>query len=317
MWTILKLIEWTAGYFAKYGVPNPRLDAELLLSHTLNKKRIALYLSFEQPVVEGDLAIFKGYVQRRAKREPLQYIIGSQDFCGVTMQVTPAVLIPRPETELLVEETLSLVARRSSLGKRATNHESRVTILDLCTGSGCIIAALANKLPDAHFTGVDISETALEIARQNTEKWKDRVELLHGNLFEALSPPPIPPRRWNGFHLRGGMGGGAFDVIISNPPYVAESDWPTLQPEIRDHEPKEALIAGEDGLAIIKDITNNAHRFLKPGGQLIIELGDGQADAVRQLVANAGHYCKTELLKDYGGVERIIWTSLSSTAGAN
>ncbi len=294
IWTILKLIEWTTEYFTKHDVPNPRLDAELLLSHVLKKKRIELYLDFEKAVPENDLAAFKELIQRRSKREPLQYIIGVQDFYGVPIKVTPAVLIPRPETELLVNKVLSLVAPHPALSPegRGGGERGQATILDLCTGSACIIAALANELPNAHFIGTDISAAALDVARQNTEKWKDRVELPHGNLFE-----PVRSRQ--------------FDFITSNPPYVPEGELATLQSEVRDFEPKEALIAGKDGLEIIREIINNAHSFLKPGGHLVMEIGDKQADEVRRLITDAGHYNEPEFLKDHGGIERIVitWTN--------
>lgn len=282
MWTTLKLIEWTTEYFAKHGIPNSRLDAELLLSHVLKKKRIELYLDFEKVVSENDLAAFKGLIQRRSKREPLQYIVGVQDFYGVPINVTPAVLIPRPETELLVERIIKL----------ATSHQPPVTILDLCTGSACIIAALANELPNARFVGTDISPAALDVARQNIDKWKDRVELLHGNIFE-----PVCSRQ--------------FDIITSNPPYVSEGEFATLQPEVRDFEPKEALVSGKDGLEIIREIINNAHSFLKPGGLLVMEMGDGQADAVRRIITDSGHYNEVKVIKDYGGIERIVTARLS------
>jgi len=287
MWTILKLLEWTTDYFAKHGIESPRVDAELLLSHILKKKRIELYLDFEKVVSENDLSSFKALIQRRIKREPLQYITGEVNFYGITIKVTPDVLIPRPETELLVEHVLQV-----------TSHKSQVTILDLCTGSGCIIAALAGKLPMARFVGVDISEAALAIARENTERWKDRIELLCGDLFEPLLCNDLPQ----------------FDIIASNPPYVPEGELSSLQPEVRDFEPREALIAGKDGLEIIIKIINNAHNFLKPGGHLIMEIGDKEADSVRRLIADTGHYNEPEVIRDYGGMERIIkvrnlWTN--------
>lgn len=288
-WTILKLIEWTAEYFKKHGIPNPRLDAELLLAHILNKKRIELYLCFEQIVSAGDLAIFKGYIQRRIKREPLQYITGVQEFYGIPIKVTPAVLIPRPETELMVEKALSLV----SGGPPSADPPA---ILDLCTGSGAILAAMASRMPNARLVGTDISEDALGIAEGNTRKWNDRIRLLKSDLFDALRhpDPPIPI---------------AYDLIITNPPYIAEGDGPSLQPEVRDFEPKEALFAAEDGLAMIKKIINDAPNFMKKGGHLIMEIGDGQAEAVRTLVANNGSYARAETVKDYGGIERILITS--------
>ena len=307
-WTTLKLIEWTSDYFQKNGIPNPRLDAELLLSHILNKKRIDLYLAFDQTVSETDLATFKGYIQRRVKREPLQYITGVQEFWGLPIKVTPDVLIPRPETELLVEYTLKNLPPTQSLpleggGKR----EGVITILDLCTGSGFIISALASELTNAQFVGTDISEKALEIAKFNTEKWKERVELLHGDLFKLLSPPPKPS------HLEAeGQGEGAFDLIVSNPPYVPESQIMILQPEIKDYEPKIALVAEDNGLAIIRKIVNDAPKYLRKDGRLVMEIGDGQAEEVKKIIADNGSYGKIEIIKDYGGIERIIITNFKS-----
>ncbi len=293
MWTILKLIEWTADYFTKNGVPNPRLDAELLLAHTLNKKRIDLYLAFEAAVSETDLATFKGYIQRRAKREPLQYITGVQEFYGIPIKVTPAVLIPRPETEILVEKALKTVLASVGSGVLASETPTHldagtpIRILDLCTGSGAIIAALASQLPEARFVGTDISKAALEIAGQNTEKWKDRVTLLRGDLFMPIA-------------------GKTFDLIISNPPYCPEVERASLQPEVRDHEPAEALFAGANGLAIIRKIIADAPKFLKPEGWLFMEIGEAQAEKVKELIKAMACYKEPEVIKDYSGIERII-----------
>lgn len=289
-WTILKLIEWTTEYFTKNNIPNPRLDSELLLAHVLNKKRIDLYLSFEKVVSEKDLALFKEYIQRRVKREPLQYITGVQEFYGIPIKVTPDVLIPRPETEILVEQALKLL---SSDNDPASVQSCERTILDLCTGSGAIIAALANELPSAKLVGTDISAKALEVARLNTEKWKDRVTLLEGNLFEPLrSGDPASVR--------------AYDIVTANPPYISEADKDNIQPEVKDFEPKEALFAGEDGLAIIKRIINDSPKFLKPNGYLVMEIGDKQVDDVKYMIANNGSYDKVDAVKDYSGIERII-----------
>jgi len=333
-WTILKLLEWTSEYFAKHGIESPRVDAELLLGHVLKKKRLDLYLDFEKIVSEKNLAEFKALIQRRIKREPLQYIVGDVNFYGVSIKVTPDVLIPRPETELLVEKTLSKIptSQRPPSEALVAGTNAPINILDLCTGSACIIAALANKLENAHFVGTDISEKALDVARQNIKNWGDRIELLHGDLFEPLSPPPLPsPLKGEGREkttgsatsfpfnkkitthiaipspLRGeGEGGGVFDVITANPPYVPEGELATLQPEVRDFEPKQALVAGKEGLEIIEKIIDNAHSFLKPGGHLIMEIGDGQADKVQNLACENGHYEDIDIIRDYGGIERII-----------
>lgn len=285
-WTILKLIEWTSDYFQKHDILNPRLDAELLLSHVLNKKRIDLYLAFDHEVSESNLATFKGYIQRRIKHEPLQYITGVQEFYGLSIKVTPDVLIPRPETELLVEHVLKLV----------TNHESQITILDLCTGSGCIVAALASQIPDAQLVGIDISEKALEIAKLNTENWKKRIKLLHGDLFEPLRAHDSTIAQ-------------SYDLITSNPPYVPEPQLVSLQPEIKDYEPKIALVAEDNGLAIIRKIINDATKYLKKGGRLVMEIGDGQAEEVKTIIASNGSYGEVTVIKDYSGIERIISVS--------
>lgn len=280
-WTILKLIEWTTEYFGKAGVPNPRLDAELLLAHTLNKKRIDLYLCFDKEVDEKDLAIFKGSIQRRAKREPLQYILGTQDFCGVQIKVTPDVLIPRPETEILAETAINLCKAMTP----------PISVLDLCTGSGAIVAAMANRLPEATFVGVDISEAALGVARENTAAWSGRIELLQGDLYAPLSAE--------------GKALGPFDLITANPPYISESDMGSLQAEVRDHEPRVALVAGQGGLAIIEKILDDAPRFLKSGGAVVMEVGEEQAFQVKDM-AGAKDFKSVEIVKDYSGVERIV-----------
>ncbi len=286
-WTILRLLEWTAEFFKKHEIPNPRLDAELLLSHVLGKKRIDLYLAFDETVGAGDLTRFKELIQRRQKREPLQYITGVQEFFGVPIKVTPDVLIPRPETEILVEETLKCLSQRTNV------PTYQRTILDLCTGSGCIIAALANELPDATFTGIDISEKAIAIAKENTQKWSNRVEFLQGDLFSPL----LTHQRTNA---------PTYDVITCNPPYIPSPDFATLQEEVRDYEPKEALVSGDDGLDIVRVIITEAHHHLKPHAPLVMEIGINQASAVKEFIESAGKYDTPIFIKDFSGIDRIV-----------
>lgn len=277
-WTTLKLIQWTAGYFEKFKIPNPRLDAELLLAFVLKCKRIDLYTDHEKKIREKELAHFKELIQRRIKREPLQYIVGETEFYGLTFKVTPEVLIPRPETELLVEEALKAGAF--------------LKILEIGTGSGCIAITLAKHLPEASIVATDISKEALEIAHQNAihHKVADRIELI---------PADIAP--WKRFTAEGRQ----FDLIVSNPPYVPVSIKSNLQPEIQNHEPEVAIFGGPDGLDFFRTILQDAIHFLKPGGHILFEIGDDQNKAVSQLLEKAG-FQKITVRIDYQEIDRII-----------
>lgn len=272
-WTSLKLIQWTAGHFEKKGIPNPRLDAELLLAHVLKCQRVDLYTGFEKTVSEKHLAEFKALIERRARREPLQYIIGETEFWGLKIKVTPDVLIPRPETELLVEEALKVPAA--------------VDILEIGTGSGCIAVALAKHLPQAKIVATDMSKEALSVAKENAEAHgvADRIE------FVASDIAP-----WLFFETQG----REFDLIVSNPPYIDSLELDRLQPEVSQHEPRRALDGGKTGLEIIEKILREAPDFLKKGqGRLLMEVGEGQAVRLKK-----DFPC--EIRKDYSGIERLI-----------
>jgi release factor glutamine methyltransferase len=269
-WTSLKLIQWTTGYFEKKGIPNPRLDAELLLAHVLKCPRINLYVDHEKTVSERDLAKFRELIERRAQREPLQYIVGETEFWGLKFKVTPDVLIPRPETELLVEEALK--------------YPEAKQILDIGTGSGCIAIALAKNLPAATIVATDLSKEALSVAKENAETHAvaDRIE------FVASDIAP-----WLFFETQEKK----FDLIISNPPYVPSLDLDLLQPEVSKFEPRPALDGGKTGLSTVEKILHEAPDFLGRHGLLLMEIGEGQADALRPRL--------TTVLKDYNGIERI------------
>jgi release factor glutamine methyltransferase len=271
-WTSLKLIQWTAGHFEKKGIPNPRLDAELLLAHVLKCKRIDLYVGHEAAVSDKDLAKYRELIERRAKREPLQYILGATEFWGLKFKVTPDVLIPRPETELLVEEALK--------------NKDVISILDIGTGTGCIAIALAKNLPEAKVTATDLSKEALAVAKENAEAngVADRIE------FVASDIAP-----WLFFETQDRK----FDLIVSNPPYIRSLELDLLQPEVGQFEPRGALNGGDDGLETIKKILKEAPDFLKQGGRLLMEVGEGQAASLQREIA-------CEIRKDYGGIERII-----------
>ncbi len=278
-WTVLRLIQWSAGYLAEKGVEQARLDAEHLLAHSLGKPRLQLYLEFDRPLTSEELASFKPLLLRRAAREPLQYIVGRTGFRELELRTDPRALIPRPETEVLVEVVLDL-----------TRNRSGVSALDIGTGTGCVALSLAREGPFASVTAVDLSAEALELAGENAELsgLTDSVTFVHGSLYEAL---PADER---------------YDVIVSNPPYIAESDRPELQTEVGGFEPDAALFAGVDGLAVITGIVEGAPLRLRPGGLLALEVGLGQSEAVEALIRDTGAFQPAQTHKDWTGRPRIV-----------
>lgn len=273
IWTTLKVLTWTTGYLAEKGVENARREAEWLLCEATGLDRVGLYLNFDKPMSDDELAAYRALVARRGKREPLQHILGSQEFDGLTFEVSPAVLIPRHDTETLLEQALQQVPHPCA-------------ILDIGTGSGCIAIALAKRLPEAAVAAVDLSAEALAVARRNAELHAVKVELLQGSFFEPLA-------------------GRRFDLIVSNPPYIITADLATLQPEVRDYEPNLALDGGADGLDAYRAIIIQAADHLQPGGWLWFEVGAGQAADVAALLAQAG-FGGIITASDPGGIERVV-----------
>lgn len=272
-WTVLKVLNWTKGYLAEKGVENARLEAEWLLCAATGLDRVGLYVNFEKPLSDAELTPFRAMVARRAKREPLQYILGSQEFYGLDFTVTPDVLIPRHDTEVLVQAAID----RASGARR---------ILDIGVGSGCIAVTLAKTLPGVEVWGVEKSPAALALAQQNAERHGVRVTLCEGSLFE-----PFPGER--------------FDLIVSNPPYIPTADLETLQPEVRDYEPWGALDGGPDGLDFYRTIIPAAREHLSPGGWLLFELGIGQAEAVGAMLTQSG-FVDTFTAKDPSLIDRVV-----------
>lgn len=273
-WTVLKVLEWTKGYLAEKGVENARLEAEWMLCAVLGLDRVGLYVNFDKPLSEAELALFRGMVARRARREPLQYILGTQEFMGLEFDVTPAVLIPRPDTAALVEEAV----KRGAEVRR---------VLDIGVGSGCIAVSLARLLPGAEVLGVERSPEALAVAWRNAEKNGVTVTLFEGSLFD-----PFPEER--------------FDLIVSNPPYIPTGDLETLQPEVRDFEPRGALDGGVDGLDFYRLIIPAAPDYLSPSGWLLFEAGIGQAEEILALFAQAGRFGELFTAKDAAGIDRVV-----------
>ena len=263
------------------GVAEPERDAERLLGHLLGLDRAALHAEPARAVGAEEANRFRDLVQRRAAREPLQHLTGEQEFWSLSFRVTPDVLIPRPETEHLVEALLRLRLRPEPL------------LLDLGTGSGCLAIAAAREIPGALVVATDIESAALEVARGNALRHglSERITFLRGDLFA-----PLIGRRWE----RG------FDVILSNPPYVPEADWKGLEPEVREHEPKGALTPGADGLAIHRRLAVGAASWLRPGGMLLAEIGSGQGETARALYAPPAPLELVAIEPDLAGIPRVI-----------
>lgn len=276
----LELTRLAAEHLAGKGIEDARLEAELLLAHVLGLKRLDLYLQFERPLEPGEVDAYRAALRRRATREPLQYITGEAAFRDLTLRVDPRVLIPRPETELLVGEVLQWVADRGLTDARA---------LDLGTGSGAIALSLAAEGPFERVIGTDRSADALAVAAANAERagTDEVVEFRRGSLFEPIGDAED------------------YHVIVSNPPYVADPERDTLMPEVRDHEPGEALFAGPDGLAVIRSIIAGAPAYLVPGGLLALEVGLGQATAVTALLEERG-FASPRTIEDLTGRERMV-----------
>ena len=280
---ILDIINRTAPFLENHGVESPRLNIELLLAHLLGKRRLDLYMEFERELDEPTLAKLREMVKRRAAGEPLQYITGEAEFCGLKFAVDRRVLIPRPETELLVETVLEQVKSRLTL------HVSRLTLVDLGTGSGCVAVALAKKMDGAEVYATDSSAEAVAVARGNAARHgvEKKIRFLQGDLLSVIPDS-----------LR-------VDVLVSNPPYIASGALAGLPKEVRDFEPVQALVAGEDGLKVIRRIVSDASRFLLPDGVLALELGAGQRAVVEPLCVAHGLQV-TKVVKDLQGHERVI-----------
>jgi release factor glutamine methyltransferase len=273
-WTVLKILTWTKEYLAGKGVDNARLESEWLLSALLGLDRVGLYVNFDRPLSEAELAAYRGMVTRRARREPLQYILGTQEFMGLEFETTPAALIPRHDSETLVQEAI----KRG----RGVNR-----ILDIGVGSGCIAVALAINLPDTRVYGVEQSAPALELAGRNAGKHGVVVTLAHGSLFEPFSETP-------------------FDLIVSNPPYIPTVEIASLQPEVRDYEPSDALDGGADGLDFYRSIIPAAPDHLNPGGWLLFETGIGQAEQVIGIFTGTGRFVELFTARDPAGIDRVV-----------
>ena len=332
------MLRWTTGYFRAKGVSEPRASAEVLLAHVLQMGRLELYLRYDQPLTPEELARFKALVRRRRDGEPVAYLTGRKEFWSLNFRVTPAVLIPRPETEVLVAAALK--AAREFLGgegqgpptgetpvplapvpsptpygedivgaglKPAPTGNAKQPLeenknenrklktgnlwgLDVGVGSGAVVVSLAKELPEMRWLALDLSAAALAVARDNARRHgvAERIEFLRADLLTPFKPGPL------------------FNLVVANLPYVPRAQWLRLSREIKDYEPQEALLAGEDGLALVRPLAQQAHPYLRDGGWLALEVGEGQAKPVLDLLQETGAYDRLEAVPDYQGMQRVV-----------
>jgi release factor glutamine methyltransferase len=277
---VLEVIQKSTEFLARRGVESPRLQTELLLAHVLKLPRMRLYLDFERQLAPTEADALRELIKRRGQREPLQHILGATSFCGLEIAVNRHVLVPRPETELLAQ---------AGWEHLSTLNPQLATVLDFGTGSGCIAIAVAVKCPGARIVATDVSAEALGVAAENAAKngVSDRIELVHGAGFAALAAE------------------ARFDLIVSNPPYIPTPHLDSLQAEVRDFDPRAALDGGTDGLDFYRLIGEQAARFLKPHGRIMLELGDGQAEQVGAIL-EAQKWVVEAIQPDYTQRPRIL-----------
>ena len=284
-WTIRDLLRITSEYLKQKDIEAPRLSAEVLLAHLLALSRVQLYLRFDQPLNEEELSRYRALIKRRLNREPMQYITGSQEFWSIDFEVGPSVLIPRPESELLVEKALSLY----QAGR--IPHVDQPRLLDLCTGCGALAVALAREIPHAAVWASDISEEALALARLNAAKHDvaNRMEFMIGDLCQPALERNL-----------------SFDLIVSNPPYIRSDAFEGLSAEVRMYEPRLALDGGEEGMIYIERILEAAPGCLRPGGWVLVEMDPEQTSEALRLIEETGRYEAWERLKDYSRRYRVV-----------
>ena len=281
-WTIGRLLQWTADYLKQHGAETPRLDAEVLLAHARGCQRIQLYTAFDEPASEDLRTKFRALVKERAEGKPVAYLVGHREFYSMDFRVTPDVLIPRPETEMLVLRLLDIAKKRGAA--------EPIAIADLGVGSGIIAVVATKRLPHARITAIDDSAAALDVARGNAESHGvlERIEWLQSDLFTA-----VPPER-------------KFDVVASNPPYVSEAEYQRLSKTVKDFEPRSALVAGPRGTEVIERLIPQAAERLNPGGWLLIEVSPMIEPQVRALIEADERLSLEPTVKDLAGQPRVV-----------
>ena len=281
-WTIGSLVKWATDDFRARGIENPRLGAVLLVAHALEIDRMRVILDANRPLEGAELALLRDLVKRRRAFEPIAYLRGYREFYGLKFRVDKRVLVPRPDTETLVDAALS----------RSAHVSMSMRQLDLCTGSGCVAIAMARQRPTARVFASDVSGDALAVARDNALRLGAyNVAFVESDLFAFAPATPLARER--------------FDVITANPPYIATSELATLMPDVRDHEPRLALDGGADGLALVRRIVSEAPEHLEPGGLLAIEIGAGEAEATVALFEARG-FADVRVHRDIARIERVV-----------
>ena len=289
MLTLIEIIKRSDEYLARHGIPDARRNAELLVGHVLGKSRLQLYLEHDRPFEKDELEQMRTLLAERKERQPIQYIFGEAEFFSLPFDVNPSVMIPRPETEHLVEETLKTL--------REIGAEKAV-VYDIGTGSGCVAISIAKNLENCAIYASDVSAEALKTASTNAEKngIKDKIEFLLGADLKPFDNAPVQNA----------------DIVVSNPPYVPTVEFERLEPEVRDHEPRKALDGGPDGLDVIRRIIAGVPGHINPGGALIIEIGIDQAEAVTACIGSTGCFMEPRITKDLSGIDRIITAKLKN-----
>ncbi|HEX7667944.1 MAG TPA: peptide chain release factor N(5)-glutamine methyltransferase [Polyangiaceae bacterium] len=288
-WTVARVLRWATDDFRRRGLDSPRLDAELLLARVLGVERVRLIMDSERALAPRELSAFRELIQRRRRAEPIAYILGAREFFGLVFQVDRRVLVPRPDTETLVEVAL----------RRTENAHLQGEALDLCTGSGCVALAFGTRRPTWSILGSDISPDAIAVARENAA----RLGGVQNTRFLVSDTDAALPN------------GARFDLVTANPPYIPSGDIAALGPDVRDHEPRLALDGGADGLAVVRRVLTAAHRRLRAEGLVALEIGHDQAARTAALLENAG-FTDVERAKDYGGIERVVSGRLARAQAA-
>lgn len=281
VWTIKSILSWADTYFLQRNIDSPRLTAEILLAQTLGLRRLDLYLQHDRPLEQQELAVLKNLIRRRAAGEPVAYITGRKGFFKEQFSVTPGVLIPRPDTETLVETAVEILSEMKHAGRQAR-------VMELGVGSGAVIISIANACKSHLYFGSDLSSTALVVACANVKAFAQvPVSIFGGDWLAAVAPQPL------------------FDLIVSNPPYIPTSDIERLAPEIKDYEPRQALDGGVDGLDAVRVILSQAGERLLPSGRLILEIGYDQKPLVKDLVGGFSWVAELDFIKDLAGHYRL------------
>ena len=277
MHKLLDILNMSKEFLEKRGVESARLNAELIIAEILKLKRLDLYLNYERPMVEEEVSLIREWIKRRGDKEPLQYILGKEEFYGLTFKVNKSVLIPRQDTEVLVEKAIEKLKNRI-----------KPKVLDIGAGSGAISISIAKNVSDSVVLGVDISEEALCVAKENMEQNEIKnLKLIKSNVFENVNY-------------------SEFDMIISNPPYIPDYEYETLMSEVKEHEPKTALVAEDNGYFFYKKIIDEGKNYLVSGGVVLFEAGYNQAQNIGELFKQDGNYKNIEIFKDYAGIERVV-----------